>query len=290
MVATRPVACSHPVVLGTFVAVAVVLAGAGAGVSARQPDVERAVLAAVDRINAAFQKRDVAAYEALTTPGFLRVGSNGRVFGRATWLKTVVAQPGPERQAGTYDQTSVRVHGSGAVVTYRNNPDGKAGVPGYLTRVFERQGTEWRMALAQSTDLKAPAAPTAPSPAPLPAWSATTPAEKGVLAAFEAIQKANRDRDVAAWDRHSAPDHAIIGADAGRVTRAERVAQLKAPPAANAPAAAPMQHDVRVTMAGSDLAAVTWSTGTARSLKVLARQNGVWRQVLQQSSPIVAGK
>ena len=145
------------------------------------------------------------------------------------------------------------------------------------------------MALAQSTDLKGPAAPTGPEPAALPAWSATTAAEKEALAAFEAIQTANRDRDVVAWERHSAPDHVIIAANATRTSRAERVAQLKAPPAANAPPPG-AQAQLRLMMAGNDLAAVTWSTGAARSLKVLARQNGVWRQVLQQSSPIIAAK
>jgi hypothetical protein len=269
--------------------VAAVTAAAAAGLFARQPDVERAVLASIDRINTAFQARDAQAYERLTTPGFVRVTSTGRVFGRAEWLQRSVAAPGPARQAGTYDQSSVRVYGTGAVVTYRNNPDGKAGVPGYLTRIMERQGTEWRMALALSTDLKAPAAPTGPEPAALPAWSATTAAEKEALAAFEAIQKANRDRDVALWERHSAPDHVIIGADATRVSRADRVAQLTAPPAANA-AAPGAQSQVRLTMAGSDLAAVTWTTPTARSLKVLARQNGVWRQVLQQSAPILRAR
>lgn len=275
--------------MAALLAAAAAVVAAPSGLAARQPDVERAVLAAIDRINAAFQKRDAAGYEALTTPGFVRVTSNGRVLGRAEWLKRSVAAPGAARLAGKYDQTSVRVYGSGAVVTYRNNPDGTAGVPGYLTRVMERQGTEWRMALAQSTDLKGPAAPTGPEPAALPAWSATTAAEKEALAAFEAIQTANRDRDVVAWERHSAPDHVIIAANATRTSRAERVAQLKAPPAANAPPPG-AQAQLRLMMAGNDLAAVTWSTGAARSLKVLARQNGVWRQVLQQSSPIIAAK
>lgn len=266
--------------------VAATIAAFAAGLFARQPDVERAVLAAIDRVNAAFQARDVAAYEALTTPGFVRVTSNGRVFGRAEWLKRSVAAPGPARPAGTYDQSSVRIYGSGAVVTYRSNPDGKGGVPAWLTRVMERQGTEWRMALAMSTDLKAPAAPVGPEPAGLPAWSATTAAEKDALAGFDAIQKANRDRDLALWERHSAPDHVIIAADATRASRADRVAQLQAPPAANAPAPG-AQTQVRLILAGSELAAVTWTTPTARSLKVMARQNGVWRQVLQQSAPIV---
>lgn len=270
--------------------VAVLLAAAP--LSARQPDAERAILASIDRINQAFQARNVAGYEALTTPGFVRVTSNGLVVARGPWLKNTVAAPGPERRPGTYDQTSVRIYGTGAVVTYRNNPvtaDGKPGAIGYLTRVMERQGAEWKMALAHSTDLKAPAAPSGAPPPPLPAWSPTSAAEKEALAAFEAIQKANASRDVALWERHSAPDHVIIGANGTKTSRAERVAQLKAPPAANAAPPQP-QSQVRVMMAGNDLAAITWSTGQARSLKVLARESGVWRQVLQQSSPIVTAK
>jgi len=40
-----------------------------------------------------------------------------------------------------------------------------------------------------------------------------------------------------------------------------------------------------------DVAAVTWTAGNARSLKVLARsKGGQWQQVLQQITPIVPVK
>src|SRR5262245_13063005 len=148
-----------------------------------------------------------------------------------------------------------------------------------------KQGTQWLMVLAQSTDVKPPAAPTGPEPPPLPAWSASTAAEREALAAFQAIQNANAANDVVAWERLSAPDHTIVNADGTRTTR---VAALKAPPAAAAPAAAPDQN-VRVVVKG-DLAAVTWTGGNGRSLKILARQAGQWRQVLQQNTPVVAAK
>ena len=258
---------------------------------ARQPEAEKAVLQAVAEVNRAFQLRDARGYAVLTTADFVRVGGNGRVFGKADWLKTVAAA-GAERRPGTFDQASVRIYGGAALVTYRNQPvtpDGKPGPVGYLTRIFERQGSQWRMAFAQSTDLQAPAPPTGAEPAALPAWSPSTPIEKEALAAFEAIQKANRDRDVAAWERLSAADHLIIGADGARVTRADRVAALKAPPAANAaPGAA--QTDVRLSVKGGSVAIVTWRAGQARSLKVLAKTAGGWQQVLQQTSPIVAPK
>jgi ketosteroid isomerase-like protein len=259
--------------------------------AARQPEAEKAILQAIGQINDAFQRRDAKAYEALITADFVRVGGNGRVFGRADWLRTVAAA-GAVRRPGTFDQTSVRVYGDAALVTYRNKPvtaDGKPGAVGYLTRVFEKQGAQWKMAFAQSTDLQPPPAPTGAAPAPLPASAASTPIEKEARAAFDAIQKANRDRDVAAWERLSAPDHVIIGADGARVARADRVAQLKAPPAANAaPAAA--QTDVRLSVKGGSVAIVTWQAGQARSLKVLAKRGTGWQQVLQQSSPIVAPK
>jgi ketosteroid isomerase-like protein len=268
-----------------LVGVCVVLAGFGATGSGQTTDADKAVMQAIDQINQSFQRRDVKAYEALTTTDFLRVTSNGRIFGRAEWLKTVGA-PGAERGPAKFDQVSVRVFGNGAVVTYRNMPAGAP--PSYLTRIMEKQGTQWKMALAQSTDLQAPAPPTGPPPPAPPAWSATSAAEKEALAAFQAIQKANRDRDLAAWEKLAAPDHAIIGADGSRTTRAERVAALKGPAPATAPAAAP-DTDIRLMVKG-DVAAVTWVNGQTRSLKVLARQGGQWRQVLQQSSPVVAAK
>jgi hypothetical protein len=109
------------------------------------------------------------------------------------------------------------------------------------------------------------------------------------LAAFQGIQKANADWDVAAWERLSAPDHAIINPDGSRASRAQRVAALKAPPPAGAAPPVPAQN-VRIIVKG-DVAAVTWTAGTSRSLKVLARsKSGQWQQVLQQNTPIVPVK
>lgn len=275
--------------VGALVAVAV--ASEPAGVAQTSP-AEKAVMQAIDDINTAFQRRDVKAYEGLTTADFVRVTSNGRVFGRGEWLKSVAA-PGAERRPGKYDELSVRVYGDGAVVTYRNlptGPNGQAGAIGWLTRVMVREGPQWKMALAQSTDLKPPPAPSGPAPAALPPWSATTAAERDALAAFQAIQKANASRDLAAWERMSAPDHAIIGADGTRTTRAQRVANLKAPAAAaGGSTPAPPDQQVRALVKG-DLAAMTWLGGNNRSLKVLVRRAGQWQQVLQQASPIVAAK
>jgi len=273
-----------------FVGVCAAWVGSGMTGSGQTSAVERSVMQVIDQVNVAFQRRDVKAYDGLMTRDFVRVGSNGRVFGRSDWLKTVAA-PGPERGPGRFDQLSVRVYGDAAVVTYRNTPTGPGGQPGavnYLTRVMARQGTQWMMALAQSTDTQPAAAPTGPAPAPLPAWTASTSAEREALSAFQAIQKANRDRDVAAWERLSAPDHAIIGADGTRTSRAQRVAALKAPAPAGAAPTSPDQ-DLRLFVKG-DLAAATWSAGNVRSLKVLVRNGPQWRQVLQQSTPIVAAK
>ena len=258
--------------------------------AAQTSPAEKAVMQAIDQINDAFQRRDVKAYEGLTTADFVRVVSNGRVFSRTEWLKTVA---GAERGPGKYDDVSVRVYGDGAVVTYRNMPaaaNGQPGAAGWLTRVMAREGTQWRLAFAQSTDLKPPPAPVGPEPMTLPAWSASTASEREALAAYRSISKANASRDVAAWERLSAPEHTIISADGTRISRADRVVALRAPASPAGAGAAPApERDVRVIVKG-DVAAATWSSGATRSLKVLARQAGRWQQVLQQSSPIVSGK
>jgi hypothetical protein len=93
---------------------------------------------------------------------------------------------------------------------------------------------------------------------------------------------------VAAWEKLSAADHTIIGANGTRTSRAERVAALKGPPTGQAPAPAADQQIL--VMVKGDLAAVIWNAGDVRSLKVLARKGGQWQQVLQQGSPIVAAK
>jgi hypothetical protein len=67
---------------------------------ARQPEAEKAVLQANAEVTRAFQLRDACAYATLTTADFVRVGGNGRVFGKADWLKTVAAA-GAERHCST---------------------------------------------------------------------------------------------------------------------------------------------------------------------------------------------
>jgi Domain of unknown function (DUF4440) len=268
-----------------LVGVWAVWAASGLTGSGQTSGAERAVMQAIDQVNVAFQRRDTKAYEALITPEFVRIASNGRVFSRSEWLKNVAA-PGPERGPAKFDQLSVRMYGDAAVVTYRNSPENAA--VNYLTRVMARQGSQWLMVLAQSTDTQRPAAPTGSEPPALPAWSASTPAEREAVATFQTIQKANDDRDVAAWERLSAADHSIIGPDGSRTSRAQRVAALKAPPVPGAVPASSGQN-VRVVVRG-DVAAVTWTLGNARQLKILARQGGQWQQVLQQASPIVAAK
>jgi ketosteroid isomerase-like protein len=136
----------------------------GISSSGQTSAIERSVMQAIEQINAAFQQRNVKAYEALTTSDFVRINSTGRVFGRSEWLKTVAA-PGVERGPAKFDQLSVRVYGNASVVTYRNLPTGAGGQPGavsYLTRIMAKQGEQWTMALAQSTDTQPPAAPTGP--------------------------------------------------------------------------------------------------------------------------------
>jgi hypothetical protein len=93
---------------------------------------------------------------------------------------------------------------------------------------------------------------------------------------------------VAAWERLSAADHWIIGFDGGRTSRAQRVAALKAPPAADTAPPLPAQN-LRLVVKG-DLAAVTWTAGSARQLKILARKGEQWQQVLQQATPVVVAK
>jgi ketosteroid isomerase-like protein len=137
-----------------LIGVCVAWAGWGVAGSGQTSAVERSVMQAIDQVNAAFQQRDVKAYDTLMTPDFVRITSNGRVSGGSDWLKTVAAL-GPERGPARFDQVSVRVYGDAAVVTYRNNPAGPGGQLGaesYLTRVMAKQGTQWMMVLAQGTE------------------------------------------------------------------------------------------------------------------------------------------
>jgi ketosteroid isomerase-like protein len=271
-----------------FVTMAILAAPPGTAAQ-QMPVEERAVMQTIDRANLAYQHRDLKTYDGLVTADFVRVIPNGRAFGRSEWLKSVGA-PGAERTAAKFDQPSVRVYGNAAVVTYHSMENTTTGEPAagtYLTRVMVKEGSQWKTAFAQSTDAQPPAAPTSAEPPALPAWSATTAAEREVLAAFQAIQKANRESDLTSWEKLAAPDHRIINNDGTTMTRAERVAQIKATaPGTTAPVA---EQELRVAIKG-DLAILSWKDAEERSLKVLVRKNGVWQQVLHQSTPVVAAK
>lgn len=261
-----------------------------ASVGAAQTSIEeKAVMEAVQRLMAAYQERDVKTYEALTTPDFVRVTPNGRRFERAAWLKTVAA-PGEARPFPKVEQLSVVVYGNAALVTSRNIPPVTAtdpGVPILLTRVMVKEGNQWKLAYTQSTDARMPAPPSGPEPAAPAAWSPSTPGEREALAAFAAIQKANRESNVAAWEKLSAPEHRIINTDGSTMSRAERVAEIKTTPPD--PSGFKGEQELHVTVKG-DVALVTSRDSASRSLKVMARQHGAWQQVLQQFSPIVPAR
>ena len=99
---------------------------------------------------------------------------------------------------------------------------------------------------------------------------ASSPAEKEALAAFQAIQKANQARDVAAWEKLSAPDHTDHGAEDAHVTCRSAWRQSDAPPPTGQPAAPGTDQSTYGSSVKGDLAAVTWTAGTTQSLKVLA--------------------
>src|SRR5690349_15801835 len=101
----------------THVSLFSVLAAPAAGVAQQASVDERCVLQAIDRLNGAYLQRDGKIYESLTTSDFVRVTPNGRAYGLADWLKTVVA-PGVPRLPPVLNNVSVHVYGSAAVVTY----------------------------------------------------------------------------------------------------------------------------------------------------------------------------
>lgn len=258
------------------------------GFTAAEQDVREAVMAA----NKAWQMRDAAAYAKLIADDFVRVPADGRITVRGDWL-AMVGEAGPARPVAKFDEEVIRVYGNGAIMSYRNFPqepgkDGKLPPPNRLTRILERQGNRWVLVLAQDTPIaevfEIPA--TSVEAAKADAWTPATAIEKEALETFLAIQKANREYDIAAWERLSAPEHTIIRTNGNIMKRAERIEQLKTPATQTGAATSPDQG-LRIRMVG-DLAVATWiGGGGSRSLKVLAKTSGHWRQVWQQATPIL---
>ena len=109
---------------------------------------ERAIIAAQRTLNETFAARDVAAYAALTAEKFVRITPEGRVIGRAEFLKELESAGGPAaRRDPNHSEFRLRIYGSIAALTYAN----RAGDLQRVTRLFVSERGKWLQLVTQAT-------------------------------------------------------------------------------------------------------------------------------------------
>jgi len=138
-------------------------------------------------------------------------------------------------------------------------------------------------------------------PAGLPAQTPTTAPSEAVAEVREAIRRydaALRRADVAAVGQFFAPEYTFVNARGGRLTRADRLANLRTGrTAVDSVAHAPQEEQIRPY--GNVVVYTTLLTlggrysgqaqrGQYRALVVWVRRDGRWQQVASQLTPVVA--
>ena len=196
-----------------------VMAGAGAlAAPVPAPELAEAQLRAIHQraLQAQMVRADAAFMEALTEPGSLHTGVDGRWDDRAAFLNG----PRPALQGAAVQELRVRLFGPVALLhALVETLPAEGGVQAHRsTEVYRWNGTAWRLVGSQLTPLRTPQARRLNS-APAPAhggWKGRDPVGEpdAVLHALNASYvNAFREADVAWYDAHLAPDYLVISGD-----------------------------------------------------------------------------
>jgi hypothetical protein len=121
----------------------------GTAQSARGND-EQQVLAAEEALGKAIEAGDVAMYDKLTASDFQFITGAGAIMSKADRL--ALLKKGGSKGFRTSDHR-VRFYGDVAVVTGRQGP-GEG--PVRFSRVWVKQGSEWRAVVTQATSIQPP--------------------------------------------------------------------------------------------------------------------------------------
>ena len=118
--------------------------------AAAQSKDHQQILALEQAMGKAIAEGDAVSYEKMTSDDFQFINGNGAVVSKAERLALLKKGPSPGFQTTDH---SIRIYGDVAVVTGRQGPG--AG-PVRFSRVWLRQGNEWRVVVTQATLIQQP--------------------------------------------------------------------------------------------------------------------------------------
>ena len=117
--------------------------------AAAQSKDEQQVLAAEQAMGKAIEAGDAVSYDKLTANDFQIIEASGAVRSKAERLAQMKS-PSPGFRTSNH---VIRIHGDVAIVTGRQGP-GEG--PVRFTRIWVRQGNEWRAVVTQATLIQQP--------------------------------------------------------------------------------------------------------------------------------------
>jgi len=219
--------------------------------ASRQPVAERrgagkTVLAAAKRLQAAIRAGDARAADALLDRDFSFIDAAGHVHSRHSVLNALKASP---RGAGT--RVKLRDYGRIATITgsYKSAQAGEHSDL-FALDVWIRDVDGWKALIHHNNVLARPGArtahaPAAPRPPDAPPPACTNPlefvpykpksqAERDIIAAFQALERAVTRNDPAAWDPHVADEFVVTRTHQHPTDKAARMAFMASQRAINA--------------------------------------------------------
>ena len=208
------------------------LALGGAGLSARAAtsDERQAVSKADQALFLALSRTNTAQIGKLLDPKFTWTDADGRTLAAKAVLK---GPPKPGAQVGAH--LALHLYGDVAVIT-------TALEHVHALRIWVKGNTGWRALLYQEVKVDDDASPgtgkrieaDCENPCRTVPYTPRTPAERDVLAAWQALERAVAKGDGAAWASHVADEFALV-TGARIADKAARIEELKSGGSAPAP-------------------------------------------------------
>jgi hypothetical protein len=118
--------------------------------AAAQSKDQQQILALEQAMGKAIEAGDAVSYDKMTTNDFQFISGNGAVISKADRLALLKKGGAPGFRTSDH---AIRIYGDVAVVTGRQGP-GEG--PVRFTRVWVRQGSEWRAVATQATVIQQP--------------------------------------------------------------------------------------------------------------------------------------
>jgi ketosteroid isomerase-like protein len=216
------------------------------GARPRPPSAKAAVLASVKALQSAIRLGDGAAAARLLARDFEFIDASGHVHPRASVLASLKASPrggGARIRIRDYDRVAI-VTGS-----YKSAQAGDRSDL-YALDVWVRSGTGWKALIHHNNVLASPDTPAAhptakPRPADAPPPRCVNPceevpyapksrAERDIIAAFQALERAVTLNDSREWDKHVADEFVVTRTRQQPTDKAARMAFMDAQKAINA--------------------------------------------------------